>query len=186
MKGIAMKLLSAAALAALLVAGSADAQQVAAPLGLEVGKATCADARAAAGPAAKPKPDTSAWSGGPLLKFSRVAGFGMDDLQAVTVVCNLRQTIIAVELVFPKEGRSGVKATVAQLDRKYKPLRREIPFVGSAFAEWQTANGTVLLEAPHLSFTYSLTYWTSEALVAFDKWTAAERSQREQKRAGNL
>lgn len=180
-----MKSLNAAAVAALLAVGTADAQQVAAPLGLEIGKSTCADAEAA-GRGEVPERDTSAWSGGPLLKFSKAAGFGVDDLLGVTVVCDPRQTIIAVELVFPKEGRSGVQATAAQLDRKYKPLRREFPFVGNAFGEWRAANGTVMLEAPHLSFSYSLSYWTSGARVAFDKWKSAERSQREQKRAGSL
>lgn len=181
-----MKSLNAAAVAALLAVGTADAQQVAAPLGLEIGKSTCADAEAAAGRNAKPERGTSAWSGGPLLEFSKVTGFGVEDLQKVTVVCDPQQTIIVVVLTFPKEGRSGVQATAAQLDRKYKPLRRDLPFLGNAFAEWRAANCTVSLEAPHLSFTLLLSYWTDGAGAAFDKWKAAERSQREQKRAGSL
>lgn len=181
-----MKSLSAAAVVVLLAAGTADAQQVAAPLGLEIGKSTCADAEAAAGRNAKPERSTSAWSAGPIIAFSNVAGFGVEDLQGVSVVCDPQQTIIMVMLVFPKEGGSGVQATAAQLDRKYKPVQRNLPRVGDAFAVWRASNGTVLLEAPHLSFTYELGYWTSGAWVAFDKWKAAQRSQREQKRAGSL
>lgn len=181
-----MKLLYVAAVAALLAFGTADAQQVAAPLGLEIGKSTCADAEAAAGRDARPERGTSAWSGGPLLKFSNATGFGVDDLQKVTIVCDPQQTVIVAVLHFPKDGPSGVQATAAQLDRKYKALRRNLPFVGNASAEWRAANGTVLLDAPHLSFTYELSYWTSGALTAFDKWNAAQRSQREQKRAGSL
>lgn len=162
------------------------AQQTAAPLGIEIGKATCTQAEAAARVKTGIERGMSAWSGGKVLVMSNVSGFGVEGLQKVTVLCDAQDVVTALTLQFPKEGISGVRETVEQLDRKYKPLKRNLPYVGNAYAEWQAANAIAVLNAPHLSFSFELVYWTPAARDMFAKWEQAERAKRETKRAGSL
>ncbi len=172
---------------ALLAAPIAEsAQQVAAPLGIEIGKATCTQAEAAAQVTTGIERGKSVWSGGQILVISNVSGFGVEGLQKVIVLCDAMDIVSVLTLQFPKEGTSGVRETVDQMDRKYKPLKRNLPFVGNAYAEWRAANAIAILSAPHLSFSFELSYWTPAARQLFAKWEDAEKARRDKKRAGSL
>jgi len=170
-------------LAAMLLSNSGAAQQIAAPLGLEVGKAKCKDAEAALGVRAT---KVSSWSNGPIISTTEVARLEVEGLQEVLVICNAQDTVIAIRLMFPKDGPAGVRPTSQQLDKKYKSVSKDLPFVGNAKATWQAANGTAVLEAPHLSFTFYLTYWGTGALEMYERWQAQQEREKEQKRSKSL
>jgi len=160
---------------------SASAQEVAAPLGLELGKATCKGASASVGQGAARS--QSAWSGGELLTLSTQAVPEIQDLQKAYVVCNRAGAVIAVELTLPKAKR---EQTIAQLDRKYRSVQRDIPFVGSAFISWRAKNATIDLDAPHLDFSMYLTYLAPGAKATYQAHVAAQRRALEQKQASKL
>lgn len=59
--------------------------------------------------------------------------------------------------LFDKEYFKSVKAT---MDKKYKLVDENIPYVGDALAEWKSANDNIVirLDSPHLSFDMQLIY----------------------------
>lgn len=161
---------------------------VAAPLGLELGKATCSDVDRRL-PKGNAKKAISAWSNGPTIETANVKALEIEGLQHVTAICSKDDgRLLALQLEFSKGGVGGsqVRETASQLDAKYKSLRSDLPLVGNASAEWQADNCTIELDAPHLSFSFSVTYLTPEASQMYRKWRQSEVRQRQAKKAGSL
>jgi len=168
------------------VAGAAP--QVAAPLGLELGKASCADLERAAGQAPSGGDKVSLWGGGPVVEVRDVGRLQLEGLQRATAICDANQKILLLVLQLPKGGMSSeaLQATATQLDKKYQVVRRNLPMLGNGSAEWRASNAVIEIDAPHLSFEFELRYWAPGAREAFRKWQDGERRQREQKKAGSL
>jgi hypothetical protein len=171
----------------MLISSSTAAQQTAAPIGLELGKATCSEAsrrlKVGAGDG------ISVWSGGPILRIpANAPSIELDGLVSGLIVCDAQDRVIFVSLTLSKGGmaREGATSTARQLDSKYRAAQRNLPPVGDGYAEWKAANGTVEIDSPHLSFEFDVRYWAPGAKVMYQKWQATERRQREQKKAGNL
>lgn len=181
--------IATAALLWLGLAGLVEAQQPAAPLGLEIGKATCADLLRAAGkPPASDTDQVSVWARGPIVQLQDVGRFELEGLEEVTAICDAQQRIVLLDLRLSKGGMPAtyVQSTATQLDRKYKAVRRNLPFVGNGSAEWRAPNAVIEIEAPHMSFSFALRYWAPGGRELYRKWEEAERRQREQKKAGSL
>ncbi len=168
--------------------GHALARELARPLGLELGTATCAEVEKKGGRQAVALRDVSSWSGGPLLKFTNTRGFALDGLQHLMAVCDPGGKLLLLVLRFPKGDMhsENVQATAAQLDTKYTLQGRKMPPVGNASAIWTAPNGRVELSAPHLSFSFEVLYWAHGARELFDRWEADQQRKREVKKAGQL
>ena len=158
------------------------AQQTAAPLGLELGKATCTEASRKLQGA---RPDgTSAWARGPILQLPAGAG-DLQGLKGGLIVCVDKDRVVAIGLDFD-QGGNAVVLTANQLDTKYQQVRRNLPLVGNGFAQWKAANGIVEIDAPHLSFDFQLRYWASGARETYSKFLAEQQRQKEAKKRGSL
>lgn len=173
----------------LLIASSTSTSKgIAAPIGLEIGKATCADVEARL-PKSSVRRGTSVWSFGPTLVTSNVRALELEGLEEVLAVCAKDDgRVLALVLTFSKGGvgTSQVRETARQLDAKYRSVRRDLPPVGNAFAQWSADNSVIELDAPHMSFSFALTYWTSEGAQMYRRFREVEARRQESKKAGSL
>lgn len=65
------------------------------------------------------------------------------------------ERIFAACLTFKK---AQLKPVAAALKKKYRVVKENIPFVGNAFARYASGEYLIQLEAPHLSFEFTVCY----------------------------
>lgn len=158
-----MKKLIVSSLAATTLAGSAYIAVAApagaanaAPLGLEIGVASCEQARQVLQPASEEKVGEDT-----LLTAAQPAQL-MPGAQSVLVRCS-GGAVIALQMKLPK-GRMGNTSTreiYAGLKRKYKQVAGgAMPELGNGYARFAAGKTVIEQDAPHLSFEFTLTYYT--------------------------
>ena len=170
----------------LLVTLPCASQEVAAPLGLEMGKSTCAEATRKLKVVSN---DVSVWSDGPILRIpANSSSIELESLVEALVICNAQDSVVFVGLTFPKGGNAAEvrTSTAKQLDAKYWNVQRNLPLVGDGYAEWKAPNATVEMVSTHLSFQFDVRYWAPGAKALYTKWQEVERRRRDQKKAGSL
>ncbi len=132
-----------------------------APFGLEIGKATVADAE----------------------KMYRIEKIGVskDNFTSYRVAVNqvnfdgLKELLLefnekgVLKIVYAKLPNSQFKSLHESLAKKYKVVKQEIPFVGDSFAEYFNGSTIIVLSAPHLSFEMLLYYIPEDMQVAINK-----------------
>jgi len=172
----------------IFIASPCIAQQIAAPLGLELGKATCGQASSKLGLGSAPSKETSSWAKGSVWEINDAARANVDGLKRAVFVCDDKEKLLVVALTFSKGGMSqeALQRTATQLDSKYQRIRRNLPQLGNGSAEWKAANATIEIESPHLSFDFEILYWAPGAKAMFTAWNVEQRSQRDKKKVGNL
>jgi hypothetical protein len=155
----------------------------AAPLGMEIGVATLDQVKREIGGRTRlADSGTSAYSDGPMLKGNG-EGLDVDGLSEITFIFDADKRLAGVVMTLPKGGMrsEGVQRMVRLLGEKYKLVRKEIPFVGNAYARFKQGNSTILLDAPHMSFSMDVSY-LSDALLARLNQRSAEETQQKQKK----
>lgn len=171
-------------LVAFLWSPLALAQQVAAPLGLELGKATCKEATRTLKLRSDSKSRISSWAGGPIRDLPPGAG-SVPGLKGGLLICDAQDRVVFVAFDFAK-GNDEAARTADQLDTKYKPNRRDLPTLGNGYASWSAANGVIELDAPHVSFEFRVSYWATGAPQTYARWRELNQQQRDRQKAGNL
>ncbi len=121
------------------------------------------------------------WTGGPMM-YASGAYFDIDDLQDVQFIFDQNERLQCVIMRFPKgdikkENFDKIKNI---MDRKYKLVQQQIPYVGDKYARYEFNDMIVELNAPHLSFTMEVTYSTKAFRDSYLKQAAAEQSQHNQ------
>jgi len=168
----------------LLSSSPAIGKGIAAPIGLELGKARCSDVERRL-PKVGLKRGSSAWSHGPTLESGNVRLLEVEGLENVLAVCAKDDgRMLALALTFSKGGvsASNVIQTARQLDAKYTSVSRDLPHVGDATAQWSAANGAIELQAPHMSFSFLVIYWTEEGQQAYRRFRDVESRRQETKK----
>ncbi len=132
-----------------------------APFGLEIGKATISDV--------KKKYQTQAtgknkYTHGEMLNLNTDA-INIEGLKSVTAIFDSKDKLVAVLTTFPKNKFNFLFDTMR--NKKYKLVKKNIPFVGNTSAEFKSKGTSIFLNAPHLSFEMSLHYIDSNAYKAF-------------------
>lgn len=163
-----------------------------APLGLELGVATLAQARQALGGKTRlTDAGTNAYSGGRMIKGDGT-GLEVEGLSEITLIFDKNDKLAAVLMTLPKqEGMSDMqngmfKKTLATLSAKYKLVEKRVPFVGDSYAKFRQGDSIIELDAPHLSFNMNLRYLTNDLQAAFNRQSEVEKSAKQRRQASQL
>lgn len=147
-------------------------------LGFEIGVTTPEQVKARVANKGKVEEGgTSSLTSGPVLK-SDGAAFEVEGLQTVTYVFGQKNTLVALLMTMNKSKFDSVYSALAA---KYKVAKKERPFVGNQSALFNTQDGVIVAEAPHLSFDMTVLYSTKDfwksanAKVANDEATKRKR-----------
>lgn len=164
----------------------------AAPLGLELGAATLADVQKEVGTKFQLSDlGINKFSGGKMLSGTG-NGLGIDGLSEIAFIFDQNNVLAGVLMTLPKKDNrndlqnGNFKKTAKALASKYKKVEMQDPFVGSAYARFSQGKSVIELDAPHMSFTMSLRYVTSDFMSNFNKQAAADRASKDQAQAGKL
>ena len=153
-----------------------------APFGLTLGLATVDDLKAkwpkSSGLVEK---GINKYTNGPRF-YGPGEGAGIEGLKEATFIFNRDKKLAVVILEgFPKgTDNAGTRKMAETLASKYKVVKKNIRALGDSSAEFHAGNTTITLNAPHLSFTFTVTYLTDEAISSFE---TQERSERKLKDA---
>lgn len=122
-----------------------------APFGLEIGKATVADAEKMY---RIEKLGTNKDNNGNAYNVYNVAvnKVDFDGLKELKITFNEKGVLTCVYATLPNTQFKSIHQSLA---KKYKVVRQEIPFVGDSSAEYVNGSTVVLLDAPHLSLTWT-------------------------------
>lgn len=149
------------------------------PLGLELGVATLAQVQGALKGNRLTEIGTSAIAGGRLLQANNPS-VGPEGLRAALFIFDREDRLVGVQMTLPKDfGGKNLAAIANQLSRKYTQKSRNLPLVGDASARYTRGNSVVIVEAPHLSFEFTVTYMTDD----FQRNMTAHQHAREQQKA---
>lgn len=126
----------------------------AAPLGLELGKATVADVKARIPNAADV--GQNKYSKGKQMSASG-NGLDVEGLKQVVLVFDKSEVLVAVEMNMNKDA----KGTGTILASKYKLVQNDIDsFMNYGYARFEKGDSFIDLNAQHLSFDMTVTYGT--------------------------
>ena len=122
-----------------------------APFGLEIGKAKINDLKKKY----KSKfANKNLYSRGDMYSID-VNSIGIEGLQKATAIFSKDETLLAIFTTFPKHKFNYLYGT---LNKKYKLVNKNIPFVGNKSAKFVEGKSTILIESPHLSLELSMNY----------------------------
>lgn len=158
----------------------------AAPLGLELGVATYAQVKQQIGvKTSLTDSGINAYTNGKMLE-SDGEGLDIDGLSDITFIFDPSDKLAGVLMTLPKQdGMSDLnntrfRKTLATLSRKYKLVKKVVPFVGDSYAEFRQGDSLIELEAPHMSFTMNLIYETRALQQSFTKKSIEEHRQHDE------
>lgn len=166
----------------LLAAPAAHAADPVGPFGLGVNVSKLADTQRALAPAKPQDGGTNKYTGGAMLK-SGGEGLGVEGLRSLVAIHDASGLL---RVVIMDIGNSRFDAVFRHLSGKYKLVRKQIPFVGDRYAEFQAGNGLVTVEAPHMSFDMTVMYIDQATFKAFKAQNAAEQSRKSQKESSQF
>lgn len=152
----------------------------AAPIGLQLGVATCDQARQALKPSSEKKVGEDI-----LVSADQPSGL-VPGAESVLARCS-GDVVIAVQMKLPKGGMGNLNTrdAYANLKRKYRQVAGgAMPELGNGYARFAAGNSVIEQDAPHLSFEFTLTYYTKsfyDSIVEENK--RAERDAKDKKNA---
>jgi len=150
--------------AAALFASIANAQSsgnVAAPLGLELGKTKCG--RMTPGPN-HVRTGKTQWAGGDAIEIRSVDRFNLPGLTRAIVNCDAHDTVALITLTFDRSALDDVTRT---LDARYESKRKTEPNAENGYAEWAAANGSLELLYGRDGRQFTVAYWAKGAKAGY-------------------
>ncbi|WP_011300482.1 hypothetical protein [Cupriavidus necator] len=151
-------------LAAALSASLAHAEppgNVAAPLGLELGKTRCA--RLTPGPN-RVMTGKAQWAGGDAIEIKNLDRFNLPGLSRAIVNCDGQDTVALVTLTF---DRSSLDEVAGKLDARYESRRKTEANAENAYSEWAAANGSLELLYARDGKQFTVAYWAKGAKAKY-------------------
>ena len=122
------------------------------------------------------------WTEGQMYSIP-VSELDFEGVKSDLIIFNKDGKIAAITLDIDKERFSNVNA---MLSKKYKIIKKEIPFVGNKYARYKNDNDFIELDAPHLSFSMSLLYIEKSFEDAYLKMNAEEKNNKKTKELDKL
>jgi hypothetical protein len=122
------------------------------------------------------------FSAGPTLA-TKGDSYEVDGLTEVVYIFDDHDKLAGVILQMNKD-RFG--ALFKLMNAKYKVVTQQRPFVGDQFVRFKTADATIELEAPHLSFTMEVRYVRHDLLKKFLAQSEAEAAAKKKKEAAKF
>lgn len=108
---------------------------------------------------------------------------GLQDLQKVLFIFNPDGTLSVVDMTFRK---TKFDELYGQLNKKYKLVKKQIPFVGNKYAEYKNGKSTVKLDAPHMSFELDVIYGQNSFFKNMKEVNNRQEQQRKDQQASML
>lgn len=149
------------------------------PLGFELCKATIEDVQ---NTYKTTDAGISAYTEGKMLNVDAYE-VGLQDLQKVLFIFNSDGTLSVVDMTFRK---TKFDELYGQLNKKYKLVKKQIPFVGNKYAEYKNGKSTVKLDAPHMSFELDVIYGQNFFFKTMKEVNNRQEQQRKDKQASML
>ena len=159
-------MLLAAAANAQTAASAPAAANIAAPLGLELGKTKCA--RMTPGPGHE-KAGTAQWAGGDAIEIKRLDRFNLPGLSRVIVNCDAQDNVALITMTFE---RSALDEVSSKLDARYTSRRKTDANAENAYAEWTAANGSLELLYARDGKQFTVAYWSKGAKAKYFAYKA--------------
>ena len=147
-----------------------------APFGLEIGKATVADAEKMY---RIEKIGPNRFNNGTVYNVS-VDQVNLEGLKELTFVFNTNGVLAIVRGTLPK---SQFKSFHHSFSKKYKVVRQDIPFVGDSFVGYVHGSTFILLDAPRLGFDMVFDYMNMEMFADLQQKIKSEDTE---KRKGSM
>lgn len=150
-----------------------------APFGLELGKASISDAKKMY---SLNEAGTNKFTGGAMFNVS-TDQINFDGLQELTLIFDQQEKLAGVLTTLPKEKFDSLYGS---LNKKYKLIKKERPFVGNQYAEYSNGGSKIFLAAPHLSFEMSMNYLRKELISQYEGTTQAEAAAKKKSEESQL
>lgn len=165
----------------LLLTGEISAAEPVAPLGFTIGQASRQAVIDGLNGRTKLVPNgTNRYSGGAMLKAPG-DNLGIENLQTVQFIFDTKDVLVCTQMQMHKGAMdANFEAVYQRLAAKYKVVTKQIPFVGDKYVRFRQGDVVIDLEAPHMSFTMTVTYMTTGFVRAYE--TASRREAEEKER----
>ncbi|HEU5075607.1 MAG TPA: hypothetical protein VFU02_15550 [Polyangiaceae bacterium] len=151
----------------------------AAPLGLEIGYANLAGARAQL--ASLEAAGTNEYTRGPMYRSSE--SLGIDGLRQVLLIFAPDESLQAVAMTFAKDP----KGAFPLLAQKYRVVENRIDgFMNRGTARLEKGESWIRIDAPHLSFEMEILYISKDLQAKFEQSSARKQEDQRQHKAGQL
>jgi hypothetical protein len=106
-----------------------------------------------------------------------------EGLESLTVIFSKDNKALAV---IANIGKNKYDKVLANLSSKYKLISKKDAFVGDKAATLVDDDTNIYLSAPHMSFSMRMSYIHKDLDTLYDKQSAEEEKQKNEKEAGNL
>ena len=167
------------AVAAVVAMAAQMAWAAPAPFGLEIGKATVRDLKAAY---PVQSAGTNTYSGGEMYRID-ASRIDFEGLQGVLAIFGKDGTLQAVTATLDKNRFDAVNQGLAG---KYKSVSKKLPFVGDKRVVYVDGQTEIELDAPHMSFEMVMTYATKSLIKAFRSQSSQAAQQKKRNEASQL
>lgn len=101
------------------------------------------------------------YSNGPMY-YVDSRDLSVDGLKNMLLIFSENNVLLAVQATFSKSKFDSLNNN---LSKKYKTIKKDIPFVGNKYVKYKDDQSLIILDAPHMSFELTLLY----TLADFDK-----------------
>ena len=148
--------------------------EVAAPLGIEIGKSTCDDVKAKYRIISE-----EAGDGAGMGYYYTVSteNLPLKNITEVIINCSDQGIVRAVLL---ETNKDNFESFFSSISSKYKLLEKDLPFVGNKEALFSADNCMIRLKALHMSFKMTITYCNKELSDLLQARTAREAQAKKQ------
>ncbi|MDV7339306.1 hypothetical protein RYZ26_06860 [Terasakiella sp. A23] len=160
------------------------AAEEAAPFGFEIGTDTLMSSRTKAterGYAHKIDGENK-YTGGLMLDID-VSSAQVNGVKKLILIFDQQEILQGVTFDSRKHHFNDFDGFISQ---KYVPVKRQVPFVGNKYVEYQAPNAIIKLNAPHMGFEMNIVYASQELLSSFNSISKAEDAQEKKKAASQF
>jgi hypothetical protein len=147
-------------------------------LGFEVGVSTLDQVKATLSKKTQVK-DTgiNKWSNGPMIKTDG-SSYEIEGLDSVLYIFDEQETLMGVLMDMNK---ARFKSIYELLSKKYEVRTQKRPFVGDQFARFESPDGIIELDAPHLGFQMQVRYLRSDLVRMFNSRSEDENKAKKKR-----
>lgn len=122
------------------------------------------------------------WTDGQMYSIP-VSELDFDGVKSDLIIFNKDGQITAITLDIDKERFGTINS---MLSKKYKLIKKDIPFVGNKYVRYKNDKDFIELDAPHLSFSMSLLYIEKSFEDTYLKMNMEEKNNKKTKELDRL
>lgn len=112
-----------------------------------------------------------------------VSNVDFEGIKRLNVVLDEDKHVTAVFVGLDKNRFNFVNSSLA---KKYKLVKKDIPFVGDKYARYKNEEDVINIYAPHMSFDMTIEYLERKTEAAMDKAMEANRDKKKEVESSQL